>query len=71
MANIHSAYEAHGFKVQLMELSAAIKDDKAVAFKTWLIGNRKNRVSIKNADPRAVSADSLERADPLLYVLLP
>lgn len=36
MANIHGAYEVHGFKVQLMELSATIKDDKAAAFKTWL-----------------------------------
>lgn len=36
VANIHSAYEVHGFKAQLMELSAMIKDDKAAALKTWL-----------------------------------
>lgn len=36
VANIHSAYEVRGFKVQLIELSATIKDAKAAAFKTWL-----------------------------------
>lgn len=36
MANIRGAYEAHGFKVQLIELSATIKDAKAAAFKNWL-----------------------------------
>lgn len=46
MASIHGAYGVHGFKVQLMELSAAIKDDKAATLRTWP-GNRKSRYALE------------------------
>lgn len=45
MANIHGACEVHDFKVQLMELSATIKDYKAAALKTWLQGTRRTGVN--------------------------
>lgn len=57
MASIHSAYGAHDFKVQLMELSAAIKDDKAATLRTWL-RNRKSRYALEMWTHVAAPADS-------------
>lgn len=53
---MHGAYGVHGFKVQLMELSAAIKDDKAAALRTWL-GSGKSRYALEVWTRVAAPAD--------------